>query len=393
MTVECAVHSRFAASPRCCGLVLRLACAGAVLVSLGCEQRNAERGARPARDLNVLLISIDTLRADHLGCYGHPVIRTPNIDRIAAEGTLFEQCTTPAPITLPAHTSLMTGTYPFTHGVRDNARFHVHEDNVTLAEVLRDAGYVTGAQIAAYVLNREFGLDQGFDTYEDVETARRTRLAATDPAASERKAEVVCDGACGWLREHVGDRFFLFVHFFDPHSAYDPPGRFAAQYKNRYLGEIGYVDEQIGRLLGVLDELDLTRRTLLILTADHGEGLGEHGEDTHAHYVYDATLSVPLIFRCAGLVPAGRRVGAQVRLVDVAPTVPAMLGLPPLRDADGASLLPLLSGDRGWSGSAGLRGDVLPEVQSGLRGMVPILAQRRLEVHTRHVAGTLSRER
>jgi arylsulfatase A-like enzyme/tetratricopeptide (TPR) repeat protein len=322
---------------------VRLALAVGLLAPLGCEQRAARQETHPANGLNVLLISIDTLRADHLGCYGHPAIKTPNIDRIAAAGTLFEACTTPAPITLPAHTSIMTGTYPFTHGARDNARFHVHEQNLTLAEVLRDAGFATAAQVGAYVLNREFGLDQGFDTYEDVATARRAWLAATDPTASERRADAVAAGAGRWLREHANETFFLFVHFFDPHAAYDPPARFAAQYGDPYLGEIAYVDEQVGRLLDVLDEHDLARRTLVVLTADHGEGLDEHGEETHAHYVYDATLAVPLIFRCAGVIPAGLRIDAPVRLIDVAPTVLALLGLPPLPDADGTSLLPLFS--------------------------------------------------
>jgi len=322
------------------------------LALAGCEPPGAAReaeSAAPARqpagvDLNVLLISIDTTRADHLACYGHPKIKTSNIDRLATEGTRFTQCIAPVPITLPSHTSMMTGTYPFVHGVRDNGQFHVHADNLMLAEVLRDAGYTTAAQIAAYVLNREFGLDQGFDTYDDVAAARRPTATADARAVTERRAEEICAGAETWLRENTDKKFFLFVHFFDPHRSYAPPPRFAARYKNPYLGEIAYVDEQIGRLLNVLDELDLTRRTVLILTSDHGEGLGEHDEETHAHFVYDTTIAVPLIFRCPGRVPAGRRVEAQVRLIDLAPTVLDLLGMPPLPDAQGTSLWPLISG-------------------------------------------------
>ncbi len=311
----------------------------------------AAGGSAPARRtdggprLNVVLISIDTTRADCLGCYGNARIRTPNIDRLAAEGTLFEQCVSPAPITLPSHTSMMTGTNPFVHGVRDNGQFFVHPDNVTLAERLRQAGYHTAAQVAAYVLNREFGLDQGFEQYGDVESARRLSQRAAARHAHERKADEVVSAALEWLAAAPGEPFFLFVHLFDPHRTYSPPPRFARLYAdNPYLGEIAFADEQVGRLLAALDERGLSGRTLVVLTSDHGEGLGEHDEPTHASLVYDTTLLVPLIVRAPGHIAAGRRIAAQVRLIDLAPTVLDLLGLPIDARIEGRSLRGLLAG-------------------------------------------------
>ncbi len=333
--------------------VVLVALGGVLLATgpVGCR-RSGTAPPRHATDKtrrNVLLISIDTTRADALGCYGNAAIRTPNIDRLAAEGTLFAQCVSAAPITLPSHTSMMTGTYPFVHGVRDNGQFFVAPGNVTLAERLHDAGYATAAQVAAYVLNREFGLDQGFDTYQDVQAARRATIGNAARTAHERKARDVCDAAMTWLRGpgRASTPFFLFVHFFDPHRSYAPPPRFAARYDNPYFGEVAYVDEQIGRLLDLLDELKLTEDTLVVLTSDHGEGLGEHGEDTHATFVYDTTLLVPLIVRAPGLVPAGQRIAAQVRLIDLAPTILDALGLPGEQAMQGTSLLPLVRGQCG----------------------------------------------
>lgn len=333
---------------------------------------------------NVLLISIDTLRADHLGCYGHPVVKTPNIDRLASEGVRFLQCTSAVPLTLPSHASLMTGVYPFVHGARDNGSFLLHEDNVTLAEVLRDAGYETSAEVAAYVLNREFRLDQGFDTYHDV-TSRPGGHAtgATQGTAGERSAEDVCDAAIASLRSDAGERFFHFVHFFDPHFVYEPPERFARQYDDPYLGEIAYVDEQVGRLLGELARLGLAERTLVVLTADHGEGRFQHGEDSHGAFLFDTTLQVPLLLRCPGVLPAGTRVAAQVRTIDIAPTVLSLLGMAGLPHAQGASLLPLIGAgaaqdvegvDDGDGGRAAYSESMLPLYNFGY---APLRALRR----------------
>ena len=293
-------------------------------------------------ELNVILISIDTLRADHLGCYGHPRIKTPNIDRLAAEGVLFEQCTATAPVTLPSHTSLLTGTYPFVHKVRDNGTFRLHEANLTIAEVFKQAGYATAAQVAAFVLNHGFGLDQGFDAYRDVGFTAATEAGQRNE--TEIPAEQVTDSTLELLHGVAGRPFFMFVHYFDAHQPYQAPQRFAEQYINPYPAEIAYVDEQIGRLLAGLDAAGLRKKTLIVLTADHGEGLGQHKEATHAYFVYDTTLAVPLIFRCPGKLPAGKRIAEQVRSIDIAPTILALLKMPPLSDAQGVDLVQVMRG-------------------------------------------------
>ena len=291
---------------------------------------------------NVLLISMDTTRADHLGCYGDADGATPHIDRLAALGVRFEQCVTSVPITLPAHVSMLAGTDPFTHRVRDNGTFVTPPENLTLPERLKQAGFQTAAFVAAYVLNREFALDQGFDIYDDLR-------GGADPWRAERPAAEVTEAASRWLRAHANAPnaapFFLFVHYFDPHQPYDPPAPFDARFRERpYLGEIAYVDEQIGRLLKTLAEVGAERDTLIVLTADHGEGLGEHDEATHALFLYDSTLLVPLILKLPGALPASTVVRAPARTVDIAPTILEILAQPALPDAQGASLLSLALG-------------------------------------------------
>ncbi|MCG3128358.1 MAG: hypothetical protein CHACPFDD_03242 [Phycisphaerae bacterium] len=293
--------------------------------------------------LNVLLISIDTTRADHLGCYGRADARTPNIDALAAGGVRFAQCATVTPLTMPSHSSLMTATYPFVHGVRDNGQFQLHAANQTLAEALANSGYVTCAAVGAYVLDHVFGLNQGFATYDDVQIERKLAGPRSRRAPTERSAEEVCDAALGLLRRSAGGPFFLFVHFFDPHQPDLAPERFATQITDPYLAELAYVDEQIGRLLAELRTLRLDRRTLVVVTSDHGEARGQHDEDTHGPFLYDTTMAIPLIFHGAGL-PAGRVVARQVRIIDVAPTMLDILGQPPLAAAQGHSLKPLMTG-------------------------------------------------
>lgn len=293
------------------------------------HRRPTGRGA----GFNVLLITLDTTRADHLGCYGQPGNPTPQIDRLASEGTRFTQCTTAVPSTLPSHASILTGVYPFVHAVRHNVGYRLSEANVTLAEVFKPAGYRTAAYVGALVVNRDTGLDQGFDTYDDV------------GARHERRADEVCDGALGWLRRHADERFFLWTHFFDPHAPYDPPEPFRRMYRDPYVAEIAFVDTQVGRLLDELRSRGLENRTLTVVVSDHGEGLGQHGEKTHLYYVYDTTLSVPLIFHCPGRIPAGRVVQSQVRTVDIAPTVLAFVGLPPLSIGQGVDLTSQILGD------------------------------------------------
>ncbi len=332
--------------------------AGAVVLALAAALALACVGDRVADpQLNVLLISLDTTRADRLGAYGFDGVSTPNIDSLAADGALFEQCASPAPLTVPAHASLMTGTYPFTHGVRDNGRYVLAEESRTLAEALAEGGWATGAQVGVFVLNRGTGLEQGFTTYRDTSDAA-TPAASTAPVpisqreTNELRADVVADGARDWLRRQAKGPFFLFVHFFDPHAPYDPPEPFRSQHAaperepalNRYLGEIAWVDHQVGRLLDELRELELEGDTLVVLTADHGEAFGEHQEIGHSYFIYDTTVRVPLVVRLPGRIEAGRRIATQVRLIDVAPTVLELVGAPPLPEAQGVSLVPYLAG-------------------------------------------------
>lgn len=326
-------------APRCAPLTAYCFVWASVLLS-GCAPPapNAapQAGAGALRGWNVLLISSDTTRPDHLGCYGAKAARTPNIDALARFGVLIEQCMTSAPLTLPAHASLLTGLYPFTHGARDNGQFYVPSACVSMAETLSDAGYATAAQIGAYVLNREYGLAQGFSTYGDIDAIRRPQAAGG--GSSERSAEQVADAALAWLDSHAGPApFFLFVHFYDPHTPYAPPKRFADS-SSAYAGEIAYVDEQVGRLMRRLAERGVEERTLVVFTSDHGDGLGDHEESTHGYFVYDSTMHVPLLLRAPGVLPAGRRVAGQTRITDIAPTMVDLLGLALPAAIDGATL-------------------------------------------------------
>ena len=285
-------------------------------------------GACAEPPLDVLLITLDTTRADHLGCYGYERIETPHIDRLAAEGVLYERCYTPVPITLPSHLSILTGTYPAYHGVRENAGFYVAPELTTLAEVLKREGYSTAAFVGAYPLDSQTGLDQGFDLYDDnypssLEEGKHPLLAGF---FDERPAADVVLPALGWLDEQNGP-FFLWAHFFDPHQPQIPPSPYRERYADSlYDGEIAAVDEAIGRLLARLEERGSLDRTLVVLTADHGEGLGDHGELTHALLLYSTTVRVPLIVRHPR-GPAGVRVGAPVATVDILPTILGQLGL------------------------------------------------------------------
>jgi arylsulfatase A-like enzyme/Flp pilus assembly protein TadD len=296
----------------------------------------------PAQHL--LLITIDTIRADRLSCYGYRQPTTPQLDRLAASGTRFEQAVAPAPLTLPAHCSLMTGNYPTRHGVRINEGFVLAPQNRTLAEALKGGGFVTGAVIGAFVLAKPFGLAQGFDHYDDEVTTAPGK--ENNPFRAERAADQVAERAIAWLRQHAqAPRLFLWTHFYDPHAAYQPP----AQYRHRfgaYEGEIAYTDAAIGRLLDAIRELGLERTTLVAVVGDHGESRGEHGERTHGLFVYDSTLRVPLILSGPG-APRGRVIRSQVPALDLAPTVLELLGLSAQLGSDGRSLAAQLRGAPG----------------------------------------------
>lgn len=292
---------------------------------------------RGGRAENVLLITIDTTRADHLGCFGGADARTPNLDRLAQQGLRFARCVTCSATTLPSHASMMTSVYPYVHGARSNGVGRLAGQNITLAEELQRAGYATGAAVASFVLNRRFGVDQGFDVYHDVPAG-----LATTPLAAERRGDVVCEDALQMLRGVARERFFLWVHFFDPHHPYVSAAHPDTQSRAAYADEIAFMDVQIGRVLDELSRLGLERKTLVVVVADHGEGLGDHGELTHGYFLYDTVIHVPMIMRCPGVVPAGQTVASQVRTIDIAPTILDLLSLPGWTQAQGVSLRPLL---------------------------------------------------
>jgi arylsulfatase A-like enzyme/Flp pilus assembly protein TadD len=287
------------------------------------------------RDLNLVVVTLDTTRADRLGCYGFAGVETPNIDGLAAEGVLFEHATATVPLTFPSHSSIFTGLVPPHHGVRDNGGFFLDDAKVTLAERLRQAGYATGAFVGAWVLEAKWGLAQGFEEYSDRFDLSKYKVVSLGTV--QKPGDEVMDGALAWL-EKVGSRkFFAWVHLYDPHTPYDPPEPFASRYPSQpYLGEIAYADKVVGRLVTWLRDRGVLDRTLVVVTADHGESLGDHGESTHAYFIYDATTHVPLIVRTPwGL--RGRR-SQQASGVDVMPTVLDLLGLPPQQGLDGHSL-------------------------------------------------------
>lgn len=258
---------------------------------------------------NLLLITLDTTRADHLGAYGYPGAKTPAIDALARRGFLFRRHLTPVPLTLPAHTTIMTGRYPPTHTVHDNGTFFVPAAEVTIAEVLAGAGYQTSAFVGSFPLEHRFGLDQGFARYND-DFYRDARDREQRPRIEgvffeERPAGHVVDAWLSSDREQLKRPFFTWLHFFDPHQPQLPPPPFDVEFRDRpYDGEIAYVDSQLARVFAALDERGELDSTVIVVTADHGEGLGEHGELTHAMLLHQATLHVPLIIAGPG-VPHG----------------------------------------------------------------------------------------
>jgi arylsulfatase A-like enzyme len=279
-------------------------------------------GVSPEGIRHIILISIDTCRADYLSCYGYPRKSTANIDVIAEEGIIFRNALTPIPLTLPAHGSMLTGTYPLHHGVHDNLDHVLGETNVTIAEILHEHGYTTGAIVSSFILDAQFGVSQGFDSYND-----RFEEPIGLREDRERRGEEASRFACSYLEEHRNEPFFLFLHYFDPHTDYEPPEPFASEYAdNLYAGEIAYTDYCIGQVIDKLKSLDLYDSSLIIIVGDHGEGLGEHGEAEHGYYIYQCTARVPFIIKPPGCRKP-RKINNIVSLVDVVPTILGYLGV------------------------------------------------------------------
>src|SRR5436853_1598931 len=290
---------------------------------------------------NVVIVTIDTLRADHLGCYGYKHIRTPNIDALAADGVRFERAYTPVPVTLPAHTAIFTGSYPMLSGIHDFSANKLNPQQPTLASALKEHAYSTAAIIGSAVLDSRFGLNHGFDFYYD--HFDFNRLLETNLDEMERPGNVVADVALDWLSKNYQKKFFLWMHLYDPHYPYRPPAPYSEEYRDRpYDGEIAFADAQVGRLIEFLKNKGLYQNTLIILSGDHGESLGEHGVKTHGFFIYNATLHVPLIIHLPGDMHA-RTVANLVNLADLMPTVLAALNIQIPAQVQGQSLLPLMS--------------------------------------------------
>jgi len=324
--------------------------AALILVASGCRDSGALEGALARERWNVVLISVDTLRADRLGCYGFGGVRTPAVDGLAAAGVRFGNCIAQTPLTLPSHATMLTGTSPLYHGVRDNGGFTAGAELVTMAEAFKTSGYETGAVVGAYVLDSKWGLDQGFDFYYDrFDTERRQGFSVADV---QRRGGEVVDRAVEWLRTVRGRSFFLFLHLYDPHTPYDPPPPFREEYaSDPYLGEVAYADAQVGRLREWLAAQGLAGRTILVFCADHGESLGGHAEDTHGFFVYQETVRVPLIIAFPFDGFRGLVRNETVSLADVMPTVLESAGVEVPGAVQGRSLLPLI--EAGGEGSAG----------------------------------------
>lgn len=290
-------------------------------------------------NLSVLLISVDTLRADALGTYGRATARTPWVDRLAATGVRFERARAHNVVTLPSHVNLLTGRLPVHHGVRDNTGFRVPAGTATLATLLESRGWATGAFVSAFPLDSRFGLDTGFGVYDDRLGGAETRSSIH---IAERPGVATVAAAARWLQAQRGRRTFAFVHLYEPHYPYQPPPGFTG---DPYHGEVAAADAALEPLLRPLLE-GADARTLVVLTSDHGEALGDHGELTHGVFAYEATLRVPLVLHAPGVLPSGRVVADPVRHVDILPTVIDLLGLETPSGVDGRSLVPVIDGAR-----------------------------------------------
>ena len=314
-----------------------VALAAAVAFAAGCGR--ASRGP-----VNVLVVSLDTLRADHVGCYGYAAAKTPVLDALATRGARFASATTTTPLTLSAHTSLFTGTFPTHHGVRDNTGFHVDDAVTTLAEVFKGRGYRTGGFVSAFVLDARWGIAQGFDDYVDDFNLSEDVGPGLD--AIQRPGNETVDRALTWLGKADSRPFFAWVHLYDPHAPYEAPAEVAARFPatrdGAYDAEIAFTDTQVGRLVAALQASGRLDNTVIVVLGDHGEQLGEHREQAHGFFVYDAAVQIPLVMAGPGIAP--RVVSNQVRIVDVMPTVLDLVGVAIPGEVQGATLRPTLAG-------------------------------------------------
>lgn len=325
----------------------------AALATLGCSETSvAPANVFENNYKNLLIITMDTTRADALGTYGQSFPTSPAIDVMASEGVTFEQAMTSSPETLPSHATLFTGLQPFTHGARENAGYVLSLSNLTLAEFLKRHGYRTGAEIAAPVLRHETHIAQGFDDVHDASTEGAVlekihfdQGAKRSIQGTKRVGSDITRRGIEFIQKNRADRFFLWLHYFDPHSPHSAPAMFNTRVpESPYHAEVASTDFQVGLVLKEIIRLGLRDNTLVILTADHGEGLGDHAEPSHSYFVYESTMRVPLIFWGLSELPGGLRIESLVRTLDIASTALDLLGLPPMPGAQGVSLAPLIRG-------------------------------------------------
>jgi len=294
---------------------------------------------------HIVLVTIDTLRADRLGCYGNHDVATPNIDRLAREGALMSQVTSHVPLTRPSHTTILTGLYPAQHNIRDNVSPSLGADVPTLAEQFERAGFETAGFVSSVVLSSQSGLARGFRTYSQ-KFADEEENDARFLNTIQRRGDVATGEAVDWIKGHGTNRTFVWLHLYDPHDPYEPPEPYASRYADRpYDGEVAWSDELVGRLDRALADAGIRDDTLLVVTSDHGEGLGEHRESVHGFFVYQTTLHVPMIARGPG-VRAGTRIDATTGLIDLFPTLLTAAGLP----VPGEPKRPGRSLSRAWKG-------------------------------------------
>ena len=294
-------------------------------------------------ELNVILVSIDTLRADRVSSYGSTRVDTPHIDRLAEEGVRFANAASTVPFTLPAHSSIMTGTYPPYHGVRENVGYTLDESLTTVAAELSRAGWTTAGFVSAFVLDSRWGIANGFDFYFDEFDQQEDRA---NLASVQREGAETIEAAVEWIDSRPEEPFFLWLHLYDPHDPYTPPEPFKSQYRHPYDGEVAYTDSLIGQFRQELEDRGLMDSSLLILTADHGEGLGQHQEGFHGFFIYDSTVRVPLIIRAPFGRLDGRVVDEAVSHVDLLPTILEATGQAVPEQAQGSSLLSLMLGQQ-----------------------------------------------
>lgn len=316
---------------------------------------------------NILLITLDTTRADKFGCYGNKKIKTPFMDSIARDGVLFERCISPAALTLPSHASIMTGLYPTFHGIRVNGNTALSRSHQTLAELLAGQGYQCGAFIAAFVLDGRWGLKQGFHHYDDQFDLKKYKRL--DLGHVQRPGPEVLDAAFKWMDTSKDKPFFSWIHLYDPHTPYEPPEPYRSMYHTGdmaglYDGEIAYTDTLLGRCTEWLEQNNLDKNTILVIVGDHGEGLGDHGEETHGYYIYEYAVHVPFVIKSPGL--KGKRIPAQVSTIDIYSTLLEMSGIQVPRENQGKSLLPAM-----FAGETGQRGETEEDAYLYCESMTP----------------------